>query len=127
MRFLCNLYLILFLTGTFVFAGDEVDLFQVARDGTAAQMKEMIVSGADLKGNDVSGRNALMQAIVFGNQATALVLLEKSPDLESKDGLGLNPLSLSVRYGDTEMTKILLEHGASVKSTMEDGDRKSVV
>jgi hypothetical protein len=49
MRFLCNLYLLLFLTGTLVFAGDEVDLFQVAREGNATQMREMIASGADLK------------------------------------------------------------------------------
>ena len=108
MRFLCNLYLLLFLTGTLVFAGDEVDLFQVAREGNAAQMSEMIASGADLKGKDISGRNALMQAVVFGNQATTLVLLANSPDLEGKDGFGFNPLTLSVRYGDTEMIKILL-------------------
>jgi len=63
----------------------------------------------------------LMQAVLFGNHETALVLLENKPDLESKDGLGLTPLTISVRYGDTEMTKILLEHGANVNSTIEDG------
>ncbi len=64
MRFLCNLFLLLFLTDILTFAGDEVDLFKVARDGNALQMKGIITSGEDLKRKDASGRNALMQAVV---------------------------------------------------------------
>ena len=78
MRFLIHLYLLIFLACTVVFAGDEVDLFRVAREGNAAQMRGLITSGADLSGKDVSGRNVLMQAVIFGNRATALVLLENA-------------------------------------------------
>ena len=121
MRFHLFIYPLLFLAGTLVSAENELDLSQVAGSGTAEQMRGMIASGADLKSKDISGRNALMQAVLFGNHETALVLLENEHDLESKDSLGLTPLTISVRYGDTEMTKILLEHGANVNSTMEDG------
>ncbi len=85
MRFLCNLFLLLFLTDILTFAGDEVDLFKVAREGNALQMKGIIKSGEDLKRKDALGRNALMQAVVFGNHETTLVLLANSPDLESKE------------------------------------------
>ena len=60
MRFLCNLFLLFLLTDILTFAGDEVDLFKVAREGNALQMKGIIRSGEDLKRKDASGRNALM-------------------------------------------------------------------
>ena len=71
MRFLLHLYLFLFLASTVVSAKDKLDLYQVARGGNATQMQEMIRSGADLTSKDNSGRNALMQAVLFGNQETA--------------------------------------------------------
>ena len=58
-------------------------------------MEEFIASGADLYKIDASGRNALMQSIIFGNRETTLVLLANSSNLEIRDNMGLNPLNLS--------------------------------
>ena len=121
MRLLIFLYIFLFSADTFVSAAETLDFFQIARNGNASQMREVIASGTDLTGKDASGRNALMQAVLYGNQETSLVLLENGIDLETRDELGLTPLTLSVRYGDAEMTRLLLEHGANVESNMEDG------
>ena len=73
-------------------------MFQVARIGSSSQILEVLASGTDLTVKDTSGRNALMQSVLYGNQETALVLLEKGIDLETMDELGLTPLTLSVRY-----------------------------
>ena len=108
MRLLIFLYIFLLSAGTFVSAAEVLDLFQVARNGNASLIREVIDSGTDLTVKDASGRNALMQSVLYGNQETALVLLENGIDLETRDELGLTPLTLSVRYGDAEMTKILL-------------------
>ena len=96
MRLLIFLYIFLLSVGTVVFAAEELGLFQVARNGNASQMREVIASGTDLTGKDASGRNALMQAVLYGNQETALVLLENGIDLETRDELGLTPLTLSL-------------------------------
>ena len=106
MRLLILLYIFLLSQGAFVSAEEEIDLFKVARNGKASQMREVISSGTDLTLKDASGRNALMQSVLYGNQETALVLLEKGVDMETSDELGLTPLTLSVRYGDAEMTRI---------------------
>ena len=116
MRQLIFLYIFFLAAITLVFAAEERDLFKVARNGNALQMREVIASGTDLTIKDASGRSALMQSVIYGNQETALVLLENDVDLETRDELGLTPLTLSVRYGDAEMTRILLEHGANVES-----------
>ena len=41
-------------------AAEALDLFQVARNGNASQMREVMASGTDLTVKDASGRNALM-------------------------------------------------------------------
>ena len=76
MRLLIFLYIFLLSIGTVVSAADALDLFQVARNGNASQMREVITSGTDLTVKDASGRNALMQAVLYGNQETALVCLK---------------------------------------------------
>ena len=81
MRLLILLYVFLLYAGTVVSAVEELDFFQVARNGNAAQISEVIASGTDLSVKDSSGRNALMQSVLYGNQETALVLLENGIDL----------------------------------------------
>ena len=97
MRLLFILYIFLLFAGTVVPAAEELDLFQVARNGNASLIREVIASGKDLTVKDASGRNVLMQSVLYGNQETALVLLENGIDLETRDELGLTPLT-SVSY-----------------------------
>ena len=107
MRLLIFLYIFLLSAGTVVSAAEELDLFQVARNGNASQIREVIASGTDLSVKDASGRNALMQSVLYGNQETALVLLENGIDLETRDELGLTPIT-SVSYTHLTLPTILL-------------------
>ena len=93
MRLVIFLYIFFLSAITLVFAAEERDLFKVARNGNASQMREVLASGTDLTIKDASGRSALMQSVLYGNQETALVLLENAVDLESRDEFGLTPLT----------------------------------
>ena len=93
MRLLIFLYIFLLSAGTVVSAAEVLDLFRVARNGNASLIREVIASGTDLTVKDASGRNALMQSVLYGNQETALVLLEYGIDLETRDEMGLTPLT----------------------------------
>ena len=62
MRLLIFLYIFSLSAGTVVSAAEELDMFQVARNGNASQIREVIASGTDLSVKDASGRNALMQS-----------------------------------------------------------------
>ena len=93
MRKFIFLYIFLLSTGTVVSAMEDLDLFQVARNGNASMIREVIASGTDLTVKDASGRNALMQSVLYGNQETALALIENGIDLETSDELGLTPLT----------------------------------
>ena len=55
MRLLIFLYIFLLSAGTIVFAVEELDLFQVARNGNESQIREVIASGTDLTVKDASG------------------------------------------------------------------------
>ena len=90
MRLFISLCIFLLSAGTVVSAAEKLDLFQVARNGNTALIREVIASGTDLTVKDASGRNALMQSVLYGNQETALVLLENGIDLETRDELGLS-------------------------------------
>ena len=83
MRLLIFLYILFLSSGKVVSAPEEMELFKVARNGNASQMRGVITSGTDLKVKDASGRNALMQAILYGNHETALVLIDNLIDLET--------------------------------------------
>ena len=86
---------------------ENLDLFKVAQEGNAEQIKELIDSVIDFSKKDANGRNVLMHAVIFGNKETVLELLKEFKQLEKKDVQGMNPLALSLRYGDSEITKIL--------------------
>ena len=110
MRHVHLIIYIIFLFFSLAIAEENLDLFKIAQEGNAEQIKELIDSGIDLSKKDANGRNALMHAVIFGNKETVLELLKEFKQLEKKDVQGMNPLALSLRYGDSEITKILLEH-----------------
>ncbi|GIT72609.1 MAG: hypothetical protein Ct9H300mP28_24230 [Pseudomonadota bacterium] len=56
MRLLIFLYIFLLSVGKVVSAAEALDLFQVARNGNASQMREVIASGTDLTVKDASGK-----------------------------------------------------------------------
>ena len=65
MRLLIFLYIFLLSTGTVVSAAEELDMYQVARNGNASEFREVLTSGTDLLVKDASGRNALMQSVLY--------------------------------------------------------------
>ena len=54
MRLFIFLYIFLLSTGTVVSAMEDLDLFQVARNGNASMISEVIASGTDLTVKDDS-------------------------------------------------------------------------
>ena len=65
MRLVILLYIFFLPAITLVFAAEERDLFKVARNGNASQMREVLASGTDLTIKDASGRSALMQSVLY--------------------------------------------------------------
>ena len=56
MRLLIYLYIFILSAGTVLSVAEELDLFQVARNGNASQIREVIASGTDLTVKDASGK-----------------------------------------------------------------------
>ena len=84
MRFICFIFYFMFLLNPLASAMGNLDLFKVAQEGNAKQIKELIDSGIDLSKKDANGRNALMHSVIFGNKETVLELLKEFKELETR-------------------------------------------
>ena len=76
----------------------------------------MISMGVAIDSSSSENDNALMVAIVKGNQVTALILIRAGADtnfLHSKDK-NRSYMHLASEYGCNEVIQLLLEQGANV-------------
>ena len=112
MRFIHFIFYFMFLLNPLASAMENLDLFKVAQEGNAKQIKELIDSGIDLSKKDANGRNALMHSVIFGNKETVLELLKEFKELEniakSKGFLlvSSSPLTRSSYHADADFKKL---------------------
>lgn len=89
-------------------------LVDAARDGDAATVRRLLVSGADP--NEPAGNNnwtPLLHAIHKHQVASVEALASGGADVNRIAGDGLTPLMMAAGYGYTDIVRVLLRHGAN--------------
>ena len=99
------------------FAQEKLDVFDIARKGTAAQAKEA-VKGNPKAFNAVNqeGYTPLILACYKNNLEVAKFIIDQGADINSNSAMG-TPLMAAVVKGNTDIVKLLLEKHADVNLT----------
>ena len=97
------------------------EMFQLARTGDAARLKEFLEMGLAPNIRDGKGNSLLMLASYNRNHETTRLLLRHGGDPELANDRGQVPLSGAAFNGDTEITRLLIEHNAEVNARDPDG------
>lgn len=95
------------------------ELFDAAKAGDAAQVKDLLGNGADHAATDEAGETALMHAAHGGHLAAVQVLLAAGADVNAKSPQGWTALAKASYNGETErgyveVIEVLHEAGASL-------------
>jgi ankyrin repeat protein len=95
------------------------ELFDAAKAGDAAQVKNLLGNGADHAATDEAGETALMHAAHGGHIAAVQVLLAAGADVNAKSPQGWTALAKASYNGETErgyveVIEVLHEAGASL-------------
>lgn len=91
---------------------DEVRDFR--RTTSQPTLASLLAQGAQIDAIDCVGRTALHHAVVGGDPAALLFLLQHKPSLNIQDQDGNTSLNLAVQHYHFDMVKILAEQGADV-------------
>lgn len=86
-------------------------LLDAAAAGNTAKIAELLSRGADLEGEDVSGRTAVINAAWRGEPEVVDLLIGLDADLNVADYEGRTAVSWAASNGHTEIVKKLLAHG----------------
>lgn len=87
-------------------------LLDAAAAGNTAKIAELLSRGADLEGNDTSGRTAVINAAWRGEQEVVDLLVELDADLNVADYEGRTAVSWAASNGHADIVRRLLENGA---------------
>ncbi len=105
--------------------GGETALALAGWQGDAAMVRELVKRGADPTA-EIEGATPLTNAVIDGQAAVVVVLLEAGVDLEARDRLvgDRTPLHWAavVDYGSTDTLSALLASGADLTARDEHGD-----
>ncbi|TID05058.1 putative ankyrin repeat protein [Colletotrichum higginsianum] len=89
-------------------------LHLAAESGDNAIIELLLQKGADVQGQDGSGRSPLCMASARGHHRIAEILLGEGADINHADSRGRNPLWRSIHAGHPHVVKLLLDKGANV-------------
>ena len=90
--------------------------------GDTEMVQLLLEHGADESAVVASGRTPLAQASYFGNEAVALVFLEKGvAGVSAKDTVGMTPLHWAALKGQSEVVRVLIELRANVSAEDNSG------
>jgi cytohesin len=103
----------------------DTPLTRAAQSGSAAQIKAVLLRGADPNGRDGFGLTPLVRAARLGHAEAARALLAVGADPNRMDGPpsreGWSPLMNAVHKGQLGVVQILLEAGADANAKTADG------
>ena len=101
------------LIGTFFnLNAQEVNIFDIAREGSLVQLKKVIEKDTNVINKiNKSGYSPLTLACYYGNNEVAKYLIENIKDINSNSGYG-TALMAAVVKKNVELTRFLLEHKA---------------
>lgn len=80
-------------------------------------LRNAVVCGANLEGEDQRGRTPLIYATVRGQMEDVRFLLDQGAELEAEGDAGYGVLHGAATRDDAEMTTLLVERGAEVEAT----------
>jgi hypothetical protein len=94
-------------------AAPDIGLEEAALKGNAEAVRQHIAAGTDLNTrNPMSGATPLISATLFGQNETAMLLIEGGADLEAKNNEGATALHVAAFFCRPEIVKALLAKGA---------------
>lgn len=88
------------------------ELLEAAAAGNTAKIAELLSRGADLEGNDTSGRTAVINASWRGHTEVVELLVEMGADFNVTDYEGRTAVSWAASNGHTDIVRKLVEAGA---------------
>ena len=89
-------------------------LHNAAAQGHLKLVQSLIVSGALIDAQDISGATPLINAVYAGQIEAAKLLLQNKANANVVSLHNPSALNLAVQYGNTRMVELLLSSGASV-------------
>ena len=91
----------------------DIGLEEAAMAGNAEAVRQHIAAGTDMNTrNPMSGATPLISAATFGQNETAILLIEGGADLEVKNNEGGTALHIAAFFCREEIVKALLAKGA---------------
>ena len=94
-------------------ARERQDILLAARNGDVALVQGLLASGADVDSRNCIRQTPLIQAIIFGHEEVAKLLVNSNAAMEFMDGIGMSPLMWAAMYGRTEVLRALIRARAS--------------
>ena len=115
------LTLLLILANTLCFCQETTTVFDIARKGTLAQIKEIYKKNPKAVNSiNKDGFSPLTLACYRENNEVAKFLIDKGSNINQKSSMG-TPLMAAVVKGNMEMVNILLDKKADINGTDENG------
>jgi ankyrin repeat protein len=113
------------MTDTPAFDDDTLALaariFQLARDGDADVLRQMLEHGLSANMSNDKGDTLLMLAAYNQNVPAVQVLLAHGADPDRANDKGQTPLAGVAFKGDLAIARLLIEHGAAVEGPADGG------
>lgn len=93
-------------------AMSDNDFVELCEKGSAQEVEEAIMNGANVNAKDKDGMTALMLAAEDGYTETANLLLSYGANVNAKNIFGRTALELATMFGRTETANLLRKYGA---------------
>jgi ankyrin repeat protein len=97
------------------------DLFEAAKSGDNARVRELLDAGRDVNGRQEGGQTPLRAAVDEGHIDMVRLLLERGADPNLGDMFGSSPLHCAVLHGRSDLAQLLVERGANVNTESDLG------
>ena len=109
-------------TGGAVSAAQDSRLADAAERGSAAQVRTLLDSGADVNGAQGDGMTALHWAVYHDDAAMATRLVHSGADVNAANSYGVTPVSLAATNRNANIVSVLLDAGADANATLQGGE-----
>ena len=103
-------------------AAEDSTLADAAETESAAQVRTLLDSGADVNGAQVDGMTALHWAVYHDDAVTASLLMQSGADVGAANRYGVTPISLAATNRNADVVRLLLDAGADANATLSGGE-----
>jgi ankyrin repeat protein len=103
-------------------AAERGSLLDVAKHGTAAELRQFLARDAEANEADADGTTALHWAVHRGDLDAAGALLAAGAAADAANRYGVRPAYLAAENGDAAMLRALLQAGADPRATFAEGE-----